>query len=411
MKLKSTLRILSIVSVMLATLLPASASGPSPIYRVQLPAETREERSALAAAGYDIESVGPGWVTVLMTGPELSRFTASAALAPTAQPVDFPPRDLAYHNYAEVQGVLAAVAAAHSNITHLGSLGLSPEGRDIPYIKISDAPHLQQLDEPAVFFMALTHGREHLTVEMALAIVETFTDGYGEDAAITGLVNEREIYVVPIANPDGGEYDIESGVYRYWRKNRRHTGGDNYGVDLNRNYGYRWGGEGSSGNPVSDTYRGPAAFSEPETQAIRDFVIAHPNITAAISFHTYGEWILYPYGYTYEDLPADMKPEDLLTLKTMAQAMAATNGYTVQQASDLYITSGDTTDWLYGELGVFAFTFEMYPKWGDPGFYPPASDIQSETQRNLPAVLYLTDAAGQTPRIEWQRTYAPFVAK
>ena len=130
---------------------------------------------------------------------------------------------------------------------------------------------------------------------------------------------------------------------------------------------------------------------------MRDFVLAHPDITAAITFHTYAELILYPYGYTYDDLPADMTLDDLMTFRKLAGDMAATNGYIPQQASDLYTTSGDTVDWLYGAQGIFGFTFEMYPRYSNPGFYPPGNVIERETRRNIAAVTYLAGVA-DSPR-------------
>ena len=114
-------------------------------------------------------------------------------------------------------------AAAHPDITRVYTIGVSLEGRTIPAIKISDAPDTDDPTEPAVLFFSLTHAREHLTVEMGLAIIRLFTEGYGADPALTNLVNTREIWVIPNANPDGGEFDIESGYYHYWRKNRRLT--------------------------------------------------------------------------------------------------------------------------------------------------------------------------------------------
>ena len=136
---------------------------------------------------------------------------------------------------------------------------------------------------------------------MALSIVRLFAEGYGVDPALTNLVEQREIWVLPNVNPDGGEFDLTDDNYQFWRKNMRPNAGNSVGVDLNRNYDYHWGCcGGSSGWGYSDLFRGPAAFSEPETQVVRDFVLAHPDITTAISFHTYGEFILYPFGYTYD---------------------------------------------------------------------------------------------------------------
>jgi carboxypeptidase T len=373
---------------------PGQDTPPAPrLYTVVLPAADAADRTALVQQGIAIDGLSGENAVSVMTDAQLA-IARAAGLRPLAvTPLDFPPADADYHNYTELLTALADTAAAHGDIVRLVDVGVSVEGRPIPAVKISDHPERDETDEPAILFVALHHAREHLTVEMALAVIRLFTEGYGVDPALTNLVEQREIWVLPNANPDGGEYDVESGSYRYWRKNRRLNSDDSYGVDLNRNYGYRWGGEGSSPWPWSDTYRGPVPFSEPETQAIRDFVIAHPNLTAAISFHTYGELILYPYGYTYEEHPADMQPDDYRAFAALAERMAATNDYTPQQASALYLTAGDTVDWLYGERGIFAFTFEMYPVSSDPGFYPTADSIPRETGRNLPAVTYLTGMA------------------
>jgi carboxypeptidase T len=372
----------------------AGVPQPPQAYRVILPAADVEERTALAAQGVAIDGLSGENVVSIMTAEELAA-ARRAGIAPlSVTPLDFPPADAAYHNYAELLAALAETAAAYPHIVQVTSAGTSLEDRDIPAVKISDHPEISEPDEPAILFIALHHAREHLTVEMALAIIRLFTEGYGSDAALTNLVEQREIWVLPNVNPDGGEFDIETGSYLYWRKNRRPNGDGSYGVDLNRNYGYRWACcYGSSPDPWSDLYHGTAPFSEPETRAVRDFVVARPNITAAISFHTYGELILYPYGYTYADLPEDMQPDDYRAFVALAADMAATNGYSPQQASDLYVTAGDTVDWLYGERRIFAFTFEMYPTSWTPGFYPPGDRIPRETARNIAAVTYLTGMA------------------
>jgi len=403
--------VIAFASLMLAVLLNGAAhaaaqSGPLPPgglqpparYRVSLPAADRSARTALTEAGVAIDAIGEDSAVTIVDADGLARLREQGMTLLSVAPLDFPPFDSAYHNYAEMTTAIQQIAAAQPDITRVYTAGLSLEGRAIVAVKISDTPDVDDPSEPAVLFFALTHAREHLTVEMGLEVIRLFTAGYGLDPALTNLVNTREIWVLPNVNPDGGEYDIESDFYQWWRKNRRLNPGGSYGVDLNRNYGYRWGDDkGSSSDPSNDLYRGPLPFSEPETQVVRDFVLAHPDITAAITFHTYSELILYPFGYTFDNLPTDMDPDDYRAFEALARRMADTNGYTPQQASDLYRTSGDAVDWLYGARRIFAFTFEMYPPGEPPGFYPPADVIEAQTRRNDAAVTYLT-AVADNPR-------------
>jgi carboxypeptidase T len=290
---------------------------------------------------------------------------------------------------------ILAVANAHPDIVSRFTIGLSYEGRELWAVKISDNVTVDE-DEPEVLFIGQHHAREHITVEMTLYILHLLADNYGADPQITDLVNSREIYIVFTANPDGSEYDIATGSYRSWRKNRQPNPGSFYvGTDLNRNYGYKWGCcGGSSGFPSSATYRGASAFSAPETQRIRDFVDSRvvggkQQIKTAITFHSYGELVLWPYGYTYTDVPSDMTQDDHDVFVAMGQAMAQSNGYTAQQASDLYITDGTTDDWAYGVHKIFMYTFEM----GSTTFYPPGSQIAALTSVNDAAVRYIIQQA------------------
>jgi carboxypeptidase T len=207
---------------------------------------------------------------------------------------------------------------------------------------------------------------------------------------------------VPMVNVDGAEFDIESGSFRSWRKNRQPIpGSTNIGIDLNRNWGYKWGCcGGSSGTPSNITYRGPEPWFAPEVRALRDFVNSRvkngrQQIREAVSWHTYGQWVMWPYGYTKADLPPSMTRDDLDALRAIGREMASTNGYTPQQLSDLYILDGASSDWLYHQHRIMAYTIEMYPP--DPsklgGFYPPDSVIATETERNRQAVLYFLEQA------------------
>jgi carboxypeptidase T len=357
---------------------------------------TREDRTAIARTGAAIDEIGANYVIVSATPQEASLIEKLGyPISQVFQAENFPQADEAYHNYAEMVTDIQQVAAAHPDLIYIFSIGQSYEGREMWAAKISDNVTTDE-DEPEVLFIGQHHAREHITVEMTLYILHLLADKYGTDQQVTDLVNAREIYIIFSTNPDGSEYDIATGSYRSWRKNRQPNSGSLYvGTDLNRNYGYKWGCcGGSSGFSSSETYRGPAAFSAPETQHIRDFINSRvvdgrQQIKTSITFHSYARLVLWPYGYTYTDVPGDMTQDDHDVFAAMGLAMAQTNGYTAQQASDLYITDGTTDDWAYGIHRIFMYTFEM----GSNTFYPPGSEIPALTSINDAAVRYIIQQA------------------
>ncbi|WP_433046120.1 M14 family zinc carboxypeptidase [Dactylosporangium sp. CS-033363] len=371
---------------------------------------TLEQRNRIAAGGASIDGIEHGVADISATPSEVAAlrrqgFTVTKALRPAtpggpATVQDFPSADSAYHNYAETTAELNQAVADHPAILRKTSLGTSYEGRDIPVIKISDNVATDE-DEPEVLYTAHQHAREHLTVEMALYLIKQLTDNYGTDARITNVVNSREIWIVPDMNPDGGEYDIATGAYRSWRKNRQpNAGSSNVGTDLNRNWGYNWGCcGGSSGTTSSETYRGPSAFSAPETQRVRDFVLSRrvggvQQIKTHIDFHTYGKLVLWPFGYTTANTAPGLDADQEATFRTLGVQMAGTNGYTPEQASDLYITDGSIDDWLWANQGVWSYTFEMYPSGSSGGgFYPPDEVIAAQTSLNREASLQIAEYA------------------
>ena len=353
---------------------------------------TKEQRSQLVAEGYDIgEAYWPDYVHLYGTEKQVLalalrgfRVVPSEVLAPD----DFPPEDSNYHNYAEMLADMQAVAAAHPATVRLFSLGTSYEGRNLIGARVSNDP-TDNLSEPGAFFVGQHHAREHLSVEVVLSLLHLFAESTAPN--VTRLVNTRQIYIVPSLNPDGGEYDIATGSYRFWRKNRQPTQGI-FGTDQNRNYSYKWGCcGGSSGQPGSETYRGPSALSTPEDARMSDFMIAHPNVTTGISYHSYGDLVLYPYGYTYTDLPPDMTVLDHQTFVAMGAEIARTTGYTDQQSSDLYITDGDWNDWMYGALHRYPITIELSGY--NQGFYPPDEVIPTEIAKNRQAAIYVAAIA------------------
>ncbi|NGO48454.1 M14 family metallopeptidase [Streptomyces ureilyticus] len=316
------------------------------------------------------------------------------------RPLDFPSADSRYHNYAEMNSEISQRLSAYPNIMSRRVIGKSYQGRDIVAIKISDNVATDE-SEPEVLMTHHQHAREHLTVEMALYLIRELGAGYGSDQRITNMVNNREIWILPDLNPDGGEYDIATGQYRSWRKNRQpNSGSSNVGTDMNRNWAYRWGCcGGSSGSSSSDTYRGSAAESAPEVKVVADFVRSRvvggkQQIKAGIDFHTYSELVLWPFGYTNADTTTGMTADDRNAFATVGGKMGASNGYTAEQSSDLYITDGSIDDWLWGDQKIFGYTFEMYPgSASGGGFYPPDEVIERETSRNRDAVLQLLENA------------------
>jgi murein tripeptide amidase MpaA len=387
---------------------PAEQAPAAVQYRVLGP-RTLADRNAVARTGASIDYSEHGVLYVSATRAEAAAITAlgfrleGVAALPdrgSAGTLAFPPADSNYHDYAELTAVINKLVTDYPSIVRKSSIGTSYEGRDLPVVKISDNVATDE-NEPEILFNSQQHAREHLTVEMAIYLLNLFTANYGTDARITNIVNSREIWIVPTVNPDGSEYDIATGSYRSWRKNRQPNSGSTYvGTDLNRNWGYNWGCcGGSSGSTSSETYRGPSAFSAPETSRLRDFVNSRvvggvQQIKANIDFHTYSELVLWPYGYTTANTAPGLGVDQEATFRTIGQQMAATNSYTPQQSSDLYITDGDSLDWLWANHNIFAYTFEMYPgSSAGGGFYPPDEVIPAQTSRNREAVLILSEYA------------------
>jgi len=344
-------------------------------------------------------ALGPVLALVLVLGSALS-----VAAAPPAAAADFPSYDAKYHTYAEMVAEIQAAQAAHPDIVAVSSIGKSYKGRDLWVAKVSDNVAIDEA-EPEVMLDSLHHAREHLSLEQNLAVLRWLTTGYGTDARITRLVNIREIWIVFAVNPDGAEYDITGSPYRAWRKNRQPNAGTTaIGTDLNRNYGYHWACcGGSSSSKSASTYHGSSAFSTPEARAIRDFMASRriggrQQIKTAITFHSAGAQILWPYGYTKTDVPGDMTTDDHAALVALGRKMAATNGYAAMQSSSLYITDGDEIDWAYGREHIFMYTFELYPSHSQVSttarFYPPDEVIGPQTERNREAILTLIEAAG-----------------
>lgn len=350
---------------------------------------TNKQIFRLAAEGYDITRRGVDFAEIVLDKDEVMQFVNKG------HPVNVLVEDLdqyvkaakatqnkvdAYYTYSTMEKKLKAWAEKYPEICVVESVGKSYENRDVWAIKISDNPTKNE-PEPAALIMGAHHSREWPSVEVPMAAAEKLLTEYASNEEIKNLVDNREIWFVPMVNPDGVIYSMEKS--RYWRKNRRKNSNGSYGVDPNRNYGYHWGSAGSSSYPGSDTYNGTGPFSEPETVNMKKLV-EREKFQGSISFHTYSELILYPFSYAY-DVP---NPDRKVFVK-MAEDMARFNNYEVKNSADLYPAAGECDDFMYGENKMLSFTFELCTT-----FIPAASQIDKVNELNVPAVLYLIDKVG-----------------
>ena len=302
-----------------------------------------------------------------------------------------------FYTLAEVYANLDSMFAQYPNIiTQRFSIGTTIEGRTIYAVKISDNPNVNE-NEPQVFYNSLIHAREPQGMMTVLYYMYYLLENYGTDPEVTYLVNNREIYFEPVINPDGYEYNhiTNPNGGGFWRKNRKLNSDGSRGIDLNRNFGYMWGynNSGSSNIPSDETYRGTSAFSEPETQAIRNFVNTK-TFKTALNYHTYGNLCLYPWGYENIQTP------DNSTFFEYANDIVAYNGYEPgQPPAILYDVNGGADDWMYGEQTskpkIISTTIEV----GSTGFWPTQAEIFPLAIENLQPNLYLTWVAGESVRL------------
>lgn len=273
-----------------------------------------------------------------------------------------------------------------SLITSKVQIGTTVQGRPIYAVKISDSPDMDE-EEPEVFYNSMIHAREPQGMMVLMYFMYYLLENYSIDPEVTYLVNNRELYFVPVINVDGYKkniYDSPAGGGMY-RRNLN-------GVDLNRNFGYQWGYDnfGSSPYSTSETYRGPSSFSEPETRAIRDFCNAR-EFKSALNYHTFSNLLISPWGYVNQESP------DSLIFRDFSAEMTKYNYYAWGTAGDLlYNTNGDADDWMYGEQVSKSKIISMTPEVGSnmDGFWPAKNRIFPLAQENLYPNLYLAWTAG-----------------
>lgn len=272
--------------------------------------------------------------------------------------------------------------------------GQSIEGRPIYWYRISNNPAVTQ-SKPKVLYTALTHGREPGSMQQMLYFMYYLLENYSTDDEIRSLLDHTELYFVPCVNPDGYIYNQTTNPSGggMWRKNRRDNGNGSVGVDLNRNFGYMWGFNnfGSSPNPSSLTYRGTAPFSEPETQLMKTFSETY-NFSIALNYHTYGNYLLHPWGYVSYLLSPD---HDLF--QEYGNMMTRENNYRYgSPGSVIYVVNGEANDWFYGEQTTKQACYSFTPEVGNnnDGFWPPALRIVPQCEENLYQNIMAAKLAG-----------------
>jgi hypothetical protein len=387
-----------------AAALPAAAQ----LRPAQVPIAGRAGIDSLAGLGFEVANVrriGGQLYAVIVVGPEDAARLGARGLAAAPMP-DALPAPAAADSYrvfrsfdkptTGIRATLEAWAAADTAI-HLDSIGSSLEGRPILAVKIGDAADAPA--RPNVLFMATHHAREWISTEVAMLLIRWLADSLPP-----ALRAQRDVWVIPVENPDGYQYTFTND--RYWRKNRRANPDGTYGVDLNRNYPAFWGIDdfGSSPVPGAETYRGPAPGSEPETQAIVAFHAEHPPVMA-VSYHSYSALVLHPYGFRPGEVPADRPVFEALAGTDLAPAVrdsvpgSVLAYYHPGPTWNLYPTNGEYTDWALRTHGTIALTPELTSGCCVGGLYygfafPDDSSLVERVFRdNLPLALSAIAAA------------------
>ncbi len=322
---------------------------------VELSTPSRAELSRAVDLGFSIDDLSHGIARGIVTEEALARLKqAGLDVRIVADDV----RDLLpslklphrgeYHDYGELTADFQTLAATYPDICRLHNLGTSVQGRTIWGLEITDNPDSNEL-EPEVRLIGCHHGNEPISVEVPLDICHHLLENYTSDPDVAELVNEREIWIIPMMNPDG----LEAGS----RANAN-------GVDLNRNYAY-----------MRETGSLSGSYSQPETKAVRDNALCH-NFCLSLTYHSGAEYVNYLWNYTPNDTP------DNDYIVTLSLAYDSYVNYGVTEGYDWYQTKGDCNDWSYGTYGGMDWTIEL-----SNGYAPPESQIDGILNDNRPAVI------------------------
>ncbi|MFC1475628.1 M14 family metallopeptidase [Candidatus Zixiibacteriota bacterium] len=284
-----------------------------------------------------------------------------------------------YHSFSETYQELFWADLIYSDLADLDTIGYSLEGNPIWAIKISDNVHVDE-DEPEIMFNGLIHAREPIGLETVIYLMDYLLGNYS-DPEVAQFVDNTEIYIVPIVNPDGYLYNEMTNPFGggMWRKNRRDNGDGSFGVDLNRNWGYNWAWDDftSSPRPETQTYRGTGPFSEPETQVMRDWINTR-DFSVIINYHAFGGYTVAAWGFD-----GGIPNPDWLIHRAMQDSVFNMNGYFQALGGH----NGSALDWQYGEQFTKKKAFVLLPEVG-PDFWPPEGDIYELVMENHEVNLY-----------------------
>jgi hypothetical protein len=388
--------------------------GPE-LYRVTAsPAVARQ----LATSGFDVAAARPDGTAEIVAGPAERDRLAGLGFHP------LPWRDGQGRSVADLARARAAagytvwkrwdgpgglhaeidaLAAAHPDLVRTEVVGRSVQGRDIVAVRVTaDVAHVADGARPAVLYLSLQHAREWISGEVTRRLLRSVVGAYGVDPETTRLLDTTELWFVVVANPDGYERTFEPG-HRLWRKNtadNNHDGNIDVedGVDLNRNLPDHWGytPEGSSSIPADQSYRGPAAASEPETRALVGLG-TRLRFRFIVNYHSYGRLVLYPIGWQEQTPTAD---QGIYAALAGTSVNPAIPGYKPELSADLYSTNGETSSWAHANTGTLAFTVELGEGVPESGFLFPDNEalVEQEYEVNRPFALDVARSAADPTR-------------
>ncbi|XP_037396300.1 carboxypeptidase A1-like [Pygocentrus nattereri] len=296
-----------------------------------------------------------------------------------------------YHTLDEINSFIDMLVKENPRLLRKIEIGHSYEKRSLNVLHFSTGPN-----RPGIWIDTGIHSREWITQASGTWFAKKIATDYGRDDALTAILDNYDIFLEIVTNPDG--YDYTHKTNRMWRKTRKpDPDSDCVGVDPNRNWSTGFGGAGSSSHPCSETYRGPYVNSESEVKAIVDFVKSHGNLKAFLSIHSYSQMLLFPYGDTSIPCPDHEELNELARKAITDLKSLYGTTYTYGSTYDtIYQASGTTSDWTYDQGIKYSYTFELRDN-GHYGFILPADQIVPTAEETWLALMTIMEHTKNNP--------------